>query len=142
MRLVAPKVTADVSNKTKAGVLAGTSKKGNTAYYSVTFDVLAGTTVLRTSTPRGAGKDNKAVITATQVYWPRVPLKEGRAFPQKVHLKVTSKIAKSATSPLLFDATAENLGTGATLTAEPSPLEVPLKLAAVLTGGQGDRLCK
>lgn len=127
LRLVAPKIAAGVPKKTKAGVLAGTNKKGNTTYYSVTLDVPAGTTVLHASTPLGAGKNNKAVITATQVFWPRVPLKEGRAFPQKVHLKVTAKIAKSSVSPLLFDAVAENLDTGATLTAEPSPLEVQLK---------------
>ena len=70
LRLVAPKITAGVPKNTKAGV---TSNKGNATYYLATLDMPVGATVLHASTALGAGKNNKAVITATQVYWPRVP---------------------------------------------------------------------
>lgn len=98
------------------------AKKYNTTYYSVRLDAPAGITLVRASTPLGAGKGNKAVIDATGVSWPRVPLKEVPR--RKVVLKVTAKVPKSATGPLLFAATATNLATSATLDAVPTPLEV------------------
>jgi hypothetical protein len=98
--------------------------KYNTTYYSVRLAVPAGATVLRASTPLGAGKGNKAVINATGVFWPRVPLKEGGPRARKINVKVTAKVVKTATGPLLFNATATNLATGSTITAEPTPLAV------------------
>ncbi len=98
-----------------------------TAFYAVTLNVPEGIAVLKASIPLGAGNLNKAVVDGAHVTWPRVPLKVGRTTPQKVHLKLTAQVGMNAVSPLQFDATAENLDTRATVTAEPSPLEVGLK---------------
>ena len=95
--------------------------------------VPAGATVLHASTPVGAGRGNKVVINATQVFWPRVPLKEGGPRARKISVKVRAKIAKTATGPLLFNATAIDLATGSTITAVPTPLTV----RGVRVGAQG-----
>ena len=92
-----------------------------------------GATVLHASTPVGAGRGNKVVINATQVFWPRVPLKEGGPRARKISVKVRAKIAKTATGPLLFNATAIDLATGSTITAVPTPLTVK----GVRVGAQG-----
>jgi hypothetical protein len=84
-------------------------KKPVTSDWAVALKLPRRVRALKASTPVGAGKVGAPIINGTQVYWPRVPLREGAARSQKISLKVQVMLEPTVDSnTLAFDAVATN----------------------------------
>lgn len=70
--------------------------------------------VLSAATPKTAGLADKAIVNATNVFWSRIPLKEGPSSAEKITLKFGLLVEPTVTNaplkftPLTFKVTAKS----------------------------------
>jgi hypothetical protein len=102
--------------------LASVSTIG-TSHWAVTLRLPRGVSVLKAVAPSHLGAGAVPVVNATQVYWPRIPLKEGPNKVQKITLRVRVGLEQTVdANTLSFTVTAKS---GPYLMqAIPTPLQV------------------
>lgn len=75
-----------------------------TSYWAVRVEMPMRVRVLSAPTPGGVGLADRAIVNATTVFWPRIPLKEGPSSAQKITLKLGLFVEPTVTeSPLDFN---------------------------------------
>lgn len=84
-------------------------KKPVTTDWALTLELPRHTRALKASIPSSVGKVGAPIISATEVQWPRVPLREGSTSSQRITLKVQVMLEPSVDSNnLVFNAVLTN----------------------------------
>jgi hypothetical protein len=84
------------------------------SYWAVRVEMPMRVRVLTAATPKGVGLADTAIVNATTVFWPRIPLKEGPSSAQRITLKLGVYVEPTVTdapldfNPLQFKVTAKS----------------------------------